>query len=449
MRTARRRRTGALAALVSAALLLTAACGSSDSDGDGSSAAGSSCKPAGKKVTLTFTSWVPGMQDTVDLWNKDNPDIQVDYKEVVGGNQGTYQAYSNQIKAGKTPDIGMIEFDNLPSFRLQDGLQNVGACEPVKEAEGKYVDWAISQVGFGEKDAVYGIPMDIGPMALYYRKDLFDQAGIAVPTTWDEYYAAAQKIKAQGATIGDFPTDQPAWFTSLAWQNGAKWFGVDDDTWTVSLDDDPTKQVADYWQKLIDEKLVDTIPGLGDPQWKALDSGKEWSIIGAAWTTKLLESSAPKTAGKWAVAPMPQWTAGDNAAGNWGGSTAVVFKSSKYPYEASKFATWAFSNLDALTLNNKNGGQYPATTEGQEDLPALTEGLSYYGDQKVWEVFAQASAGVDPSFQWGPTMTDTYAALADGIGKAVNGQGTLDEALTSAQDKTVETMKSQSLTVAD
>jgi multiple sugar transport system substrate-binding protein len=452
MRTARRRRSGAAAVLVSAAMLLTAAaCGGSDSDGDGggSAASSSSCKAAGKKVTLSFTSWVPGMQETVDLWNKNNPDIQVDYKEVVGGNQGTYQAYSNQIKAGKTPDIGMIEFDNLPSFRLQDGLQDVGACAPVKEAAGKYVDWAISQVGFGEKGAVYGIPMDIGPMALYYRKDLFEQAGIAPPETWDDYYAAAKKIKAKGATIGDFPTDQPAWFTSLAWQNGAKWFANDDDTWTVSLDDDPTKQVADYWQKLIDEKLVDTIPGLGDPQWKALDSGQEWSIIGAAWTTKLLESSAPKTKGKWAVAPMPQWTAGANTAGNWGGSTAVVFKTSKYPYEASKFASWAFSNLDALALNNKNGGQYPATTEGQEDLPALTEGLPYYGDQKVWEVFAQASAGVDPSFQWGPTMTDTYAALADGIGKAVNGQGTLDDALSTAQEKTVATMKSQSLTVAD
>ncbi len=121
------------------------------------------------------------MQETVDLWNENNPDIQVDYKEVVGGNQGTYQAYFNQIKAGKTPDIGMVEFDNLPSFRLQDGLQNVGGCQPVKDVEGKYVDWAISQVGFGEEGAVYGIPMDIGPMALYYRKDLFDEAGIPVP----------------------------------------------------------------------------------------------------------------------------------------------------------------------------------------------------------------------------------------------------------------------------
>jgi multiple sugar transport system substrate-binding protein len=450
MATALRRRSLAATVVAISLGLGTAACGGSDDDGDtGSAAAG--CKPAakGEKVTLTFTSWVPGMQETVDLWNSQNPDIQVDYKEVVGGNDGTYQAYSNQIKAHKTPDLGMVEFDNLPTFRLQDGLTNVGACAPVEDVKDDYVDWAISQVGFGEKDAVYGIPMDIGPMALYYRKDLFDQAGIKVPTTWDEYYEAAKQIKAQGAVIGDFPTDQPAWFTSMAWQNGASWFTNDGDAWKVSLTDDPTLKVAEYWQKLIDEGLVDTIPGLGDPQWEALDTDKEWSIIGAAWTTKLLESSAPTTAGKWAVAPMPQWTAGETASGNWGGSTAVVFKDSKHPYEASKFATWAFSNMDALTLNNKNGGQYPATTAGQADLPALTEGLPYYGDQKVWEVFAQAAAGVDPNFQWGPTMTQTYGDLADGIGEAVNGNGTLADALQAAQDKTVESMKSQSLTVTD
>ena len=206
--------------------------------------------------------------------------------------------------------------------------------------------------------------------------------------------------------------------------------------------------MAEYWQKLIDEDLVHTTPGLSDQQWQALDTGQEWSIIGAAWTTKLLESSAPSTAGKWAVAPMPQWEDGDNAAGNWGGSTAVVFKGSEHPYEAAQFATWAFGDEAALTLNNKNGGQYPATTEGQDSLPALTEGLPYYGEQQVWEVFAEASAGVDPSFQWGPTMTQTYADLADGVGRAVNGEQTLTDALQDAQDKTVAAMEAQSLTVA-
>jgi len=370
MRTRQLRTTGRrtlIAVVCTGTLLLAAACGGTDDpDTSGGNAAGD-CEPAGEKVTLSFTSWVPGMQKTVDLWNANNPDIQVKYKEVVGGNAGTYQAYSNQIKAGKTPDIGMIEFDNLPSFRLQDGLADLSDCKPVMDAKDKYVDWTMSQVGFGEEGAVYGVPMDIGPMALYYRKDLFKQAGIAVPATWEEFYEAAKKVKAEGAVITDLPTDQPAWFTSLAWQNGASWFSVEGDEWSVSLDDEPTKQVADYWQKLVDEDLVDTIPGLSDPQFKALDTGKEWTIIGAAWTTKLLESAAPKTAGKWAVAPLPQWTAGDNAAGNWGGSTAVVFKGSEHPYEAAKFATWAFSDPEALALNNKNGGQYPATTRARRN----------------------------------------------------------------------------------
>lgn len=444
------RRVRGLAAVAAAgALLLVSACGGGSSN---SSAAGGApaCKPAAKgtKVTLSFTSWVPGMQKTVDLWNSQHPDIQVKYKEVVGGNAGTYQAYSNQIKAKKTSDLGMVEFDNLPTFRLQDGLQNIGACAPVQAAKSKYVSWAISQVGFGEKNAVYGVPMDIGPMALYYRKDLFAAAGLKAPTTWDEYYQDAVKIKAKGAVIGDFPTDQPAWFTSLAWQNGASWFTNSGSSWKVSLTDAKTKQVAVYWQKLIDGKLVDRIPGLGAPQWKALDTGKEWSIIGAAWTTKLLASSAPKTAGKWAVAPMPQWKAGGTASGNWGGSTAVVFKNSQHPYEAAQFATWAFTALPALTLNNKNGGQYPATIGGQKQLPALKQGLPYYGNQKVWEVFSQAAAGVNPNFQWGPTMTETYSDLANGIGRAVNGRGTLNDALKDAQAKTVQTMKSQSLKVS-
>lgn len=444
----RRRAAAALAA--AAALVLVAACGGGDDDSDSDSSA-NGCKPAadGEKVELTFTSWVPGMQKTVDLWNKNNPDIQVKYKEVVGGNQGTYKAYQNQLKAGTTGDLGMIEFDNLASFRLQDGLYDMGACAPMKDAMDAWVPWTISQVSFGEDGAAYGAPMDVGPMALYYRKDLFEKHNIPVPTTWDEYYEAAKKIKALGATIGDFPPDQPAWFTSLAWQNGATWFSEDGGSWTVSLDDDKTQQVADYWQKLLDERLLDTVPGLGDPQWNALDNGKEWSIIGAAWTTKLLENSAPKTKGKWAVAPMPQWEAGGTAAGNWGGSNAVVWKNSKHPYEATKFAVWAFSNMDALALNNANGGQYPATTEGQASLPALTEGLPYYGGQKVWEVFAKASEGVDPDFQWGPTMTQTYADLANGLGKAVNGQGTIGDALSTAQQKTVDTMKAQSLDVKE
>ncbi len=437
----------ALALLASGTLIMTAACGGGSESGSGQQAA---CEPAksGEKVNLTFSSWVPGMQKTVDLWNQQNPDIQVTYKQVVGGPAGTYQAYANQLKAGNAGDLGMIEFDTLPSFRLQDGLMNIGACPGVKEAAAKFVPWTIEQVSFGEPNAVYGVPQDIGPLALYYRKDLFEQNGIKVPATWDEFYTAAKQVKSKGAFITNLPPDGTSYFAALAWQNGAKWFANDAGKWSVTMTDAATMKVADYWQKMLGEKLVDTKPALTNTQWKALETGEEWTMIGAAWTAKLIENGAPGTAGKWAVAPLPQWTAGGAAAGNWGGSTTVVFKGSKHPAEAAKFASWAFGHVDALALNNQNGGQFPATVEGQTKLPALNQPYAYFGNQVVWEVFQKAATQVDPKWQWGPTMTQTFADLGNGLSAAVNGQGTIADALKQSQDKTLNTMKSQGIAVA-
>ncbi len=440
-----------MAVAAASALALATAC-SGGSGGSPAETAGSglpACEPApaGTKVELTFSSWIPGMQKVVDLWNSENPDIQVKYKQVVGGNAGTYQAYSNQLKAGNTGDLGQIEFDSLPSFRIQDGLQNVGGCEPVKAFVPNYVPWTIGQTSFGEPGAVYGLPQDIGPLALYYRKDLFEKAGIAVPTTWDEYYTAAKQIKAEGGLITNFAPDAPNLFAGLAWQNGAQWFSNADGKWKVTMTDEKTTQVADYWTKMLQEKLVDTKPALSPVLYKAMDNDQQWTEIGAAWTAKLFETGAPKSSGKWAVTQLPQWTAGQTASGNWGGSTTVVFKNSKHPYEATKFATWAFGDNEALTLDNKNGGQYPTTTDAQANLPALKLPYPYYGNQVIWKEFATAAKGVNNDWQWGPTMTQTFSDLGNGLGAATNGKGTVLDALKTAQDKTVSTMKSQALEV--
>jgi multiple sugar transport system substrate-binding protein len=441
-----RRLCRAVAAAGAAGLLVLA--GACDALGSGADQS-VSCDPAkpGEKVTLTFTSWVPGMEKTVDLWNQQNPDIQVRYKQVVPGPQGTYQAYANQIKGGDTPDLGMIEFDSLPSFRLQGGIMNIGGCPGVAEASARYLPWTMQQVAFGEPGAVYGVPQDVGPLALYYRKDLFQQNGIPVPTTWDEYYEAAKQIKAKGGLIVNFAPDAASFFAGLAWQGGGRWFSYTDTGWALAMTDNNTMRVAQYWQRMLNEKLVDSKPTLSNIQLKALDTGQEWSMIGAAWTAKLLENGAPDTTGKWAVAPLPNWQPDRRVSGNWGGSTTVVFKGTKHPAEAAKFALWAFGNLDAEALNNKNGGQFPATISGETDLPALRQPYPYFGGQVIWKIFQDAASTVDKSWQWGPTMTQTYTDLNDGLSAAVNGQGTIADAVRQAQSSTIATMKALALNV--
>ncbi|MEV7229723.1 MULTISPECIES: extracellular solute-binding protein [Polymorphospora] len=436
----RRGAAGALAAVLAATV---AGCGGGDEPDNAAQA----CEPADGPVTLEYYSWVPGIDKVIDIWNAKNPDIQVKFVTGPAGPDGAYQNFFNGIKAGNAPDLAQVEYDSLASFRLQDGLVNLADCEGVPEVKDKFVPWTWQQVSFGEADAVYAVPQDIGPIGMYYRADLFQEAGLQPPTTWEEYYEAAKVIRTKGGHIHHFASGDVNWFLGQIWQAGGQWFSVDGDQWTVSLTGSESQQVANYWQRMLDEDLARPMAGWSDEWWNAMNTGEIWTWVSPYWANALLSQNAPDASGKWAVAYMPQWTAGQRAAGNWGGSTTAVLRSTEHPYEAAKFATWLNSDPEALQALNENGGLYPATVEGQR-MPALAKPLPYFGDQDISGIFAEAAGNVDADFPWGPTMTQTYSDVRDGFARAIEGNGNLTTALESAQNSTVDALKSQSIPVA-
>lgn len=426
--------------------------GSATSPGGGPVAsAGGTCAPTSGTVNLTFSTWVAGMDKVVELWNKSNPTIQVKVNATPGGNSGTYQNFLNGVKAGTAPDLGQMEYDTLPNFRVQNGLTDISRCPGVAEAKGKFVPWTWSQVDFAGSGGVWAIPQDSGPMALFYRKDIFDKLGLKAPTTWAEYADDAAKIHAADPTqyITFFSQSDPNWYTGLLWQNDAKLFDSSGDAVKVNLADNAqATQVNSYWQNLISKKLVATnLQGFSPELYKAWNTGKVVSWISAAWGYSTIRDNAKGTSGKWAVAAMPQWKAGSTTAGDWGGSSTAVLAGSKHPAEAAKFAIWLNTDPAALALENKLGGLYPSATAGL-DIPSLKEGVPFYGNQKIFDVFKAASSGVNQSFQFGPTMTDTYNAMKDGVSAALGGSGTLEDAMKAAQTKTVASLKAQNIPVA-
>jgi multiple sugar transport system substrate-binding protein len=435
-------RAGGALMLVSA--LALSACSSGATTDGGTDAA--ACAPSEGAVTLNFTTWLPGMEDAVAIWNAKNPDIQVKVQTGPNGNGGTYKNFFNQIEAGNAPDLGQIEYDALPNFRVQDGVVNIADCAGVMDAQDQFIDWTWSQVTFGEDNAVYAVPQDTGPEALFYRADLFEKAGIPVPTTWDEYAAAAKQIRAEGGYITNFSQSDINAFAGLVWQAGGQWFENDGTAWNVTLDSPESTMVADYWQGLLDDDLVATLPPWTDEWNNGYNTGEVWSWVSAVWGANTITSGAPDTAGNWAVAPMPQWKAGESAAGNWGGSSTAVLKGSKHPYEAAQFALWLNTDPEALTSMNKTANIYPATKAGG-DLPVFAEGLDFYGGQNIYEVFAAAGAQVNPNFTWGPTMTQTYTDVADGFSAAISGSGTLLDALKTGNQKTIDAMKAAAIAV--
>ncbi|MFE9989738.1 ABC transporter substrate-binding protein [Streptomyces sp. NPDC005381] len=436
-------RTRIRLAVVAAAAgsVVLAGCSSS---GPSAESSAKSCEPAKGKVTLQYWNTVPGMDQVVALWNKQNPDIHVETKNISNDQYGTL---GNALKAGKAPDLAQVGYDQLPNLRTQNAFVDASACSAAIAAKSKFVPWTWSQSSFGGT-GVFALPQDTGPMALYVRSDLFKKHGIDIPKTWDTYAAAAEKLhKADpDLDITFFDPNNAEWFNGLVWQNKAKMYGYSGDKWHVTVASQQSRQVADYWQKLIAAKLVRTDLANGSTQmYAAYQKDQIASYVGAAWGYSMFRDNLPKQAGKWSIVPMPTWGA-DGASGDWGGSTVAFMKGGKHLYESAKFNTWLTTDPEALALENKLGGLYPAAKAGLQ-LPALSKGVPYYNNEKIFDVFADSSRKIDTSFAWGPTQKTVNLALQDAMAKAAAGDGSLADALSAAQASALKSMKDQAIPV--
>jgi multiple sugar transport system substrate-binding protein len=427
-----------------------AAAGSSAPAAAGSSApaaAGSSAPaPAAPgAVNLTFWSWVPQIAKVVDLWNSTHPDIHVTVNTAAQGD-ALYTKLLTAAKAGNAPDLSQVEYQALPSMVSNGVIDNIAG--KIGSVQSDYSAGIWSQVTLGT-NAVYGLPQDSGPMMLYYRVDLFKKYGLTVPATWADFAtdAATLRTKDPSAHLTTFSSGDPGWFAGLAAQSGAKWWGLSGSTWSVNINDAATQKVASYWNDLVSKGTIAGEP-MFTPQWnKDLDSGALLTWPSAIWAPGVLTTAAPDTKGDWAVAPMPQWTAGANVTGFWGGSSTAVIAKTKHEAQAIQFATWLNTDPTAVQALVLDGGIYPAATPGQS-VPALQQAPPFFPNEPDFYKTAAGLASTAVGFTWGPDVTVTYNTYTDAFGKAITSKTAFSAAVNTMQTTTVADMKKSGFTLA-
>jgi multiple sugar transport system substrate-binding protein len=423
---------GVVAATLVAVAFLAAGCTSTNSSGD-----------SGGKVNLTFWSWSTNIDKTVAIWNKSHPNIQVRQIKIAQGDPSVTKLLAAAKAGSGLPDVTLAEYQTVPSLVANNVLADISKYVP-SDLKNKYSqgDWSGATLG---TKAVYGVPQDTGPMEFYYRKDVFDSLGLTPPKTWDDYAADAKKVHDAnpGQYLGTFSSADAGQFKGLAQQAGASWWSVKGDKWAVKINDEATKKVADYWGGLVQSGVIDNQPQY-TPEWNnALNTGGQVGWLGAAWSPGVLQGNAPDTAGKWAMAPLPQWNANDPATGTWGGSLNGVTTQSKHPKEAAEFVTWLDSSKEGVASLVKDGGLYPAATGVA--APALASAPAFFpGETDFWKRIGEINKTTKP-FTYGPNVNVAYSAFNDDFGKAVETKTTaaFAQALDAMQTTTASDLKSQ------
>jgi multiple sugar transport system substrate-binding protein len=439
-------------ALVGVAALTLAGCGSGDSEPDtGSGSAAAAKGVSAQEVeaalqaggTIKVWSWEVTLKQVVEDFQKKYPKVKVELVNAGTGNE-QYTALQNAIAAGSgVPDIAHIEYFALPQFALAKSLTDLTPYG-AKDLQSSYTPGPWASVN--TKEGVFGLPMDSGPMAMFYNKDVFDKHDIAVPTTWEQYVEAARKLhKADPKAYITSDSGDAGFVTSMIWQAGGKPYQVDGTDVTINFADEGSKKFAAMWQTLISEKLVAQVPPWNDEWFKSLGNGTIASLVTGAWMPPNLNSGAPAGKGKWRVAPMPQWEAGGNATAESGGSSLAIPAASANKTLAYGFLNYANAG-EGVQTRVKNGA-FPATTAQLSSPEFLAVEFPYFGGQKANEILAKSAQAVVPGWSYLPFQVYANSIFNDTVGKAYVSATPLQDGLQAWQDASAKYGKEQGFTV--
>jgi multiple sugar transport system substrate-binding protein len=445
-----RRSLFSLSAGVAAAVALDACSGSGSTTGTTTTGTVSQAEidtAMKTPTTLTFWTWVPNISQEVALFEQKYPAIKVDVVNV-GQSGPQYTKLRTALTAGKgAPDLAQIEFSFIPTFTITDSLVDLRPYG-ASANKGKFVDWVWHQVT-GSNGEIYAYPQDTGPMGMLYREDIFAAHGIEVPTTWDDFAAAARKLHAAdpGIYLTNMSDNESGAWQGLMWQAGARPYTVRGTSVGLAVDDAASKKVAGYWGGLVSEGVVSTDPDFTNTWYTGLNTGKYATWLTAAWGPVFLTGTAKATIGKWRAAPLPQWGQGQSNSGNWGGSTTAVIKGTQHAIAAAKFAE--FLNTDPATTAMFNTVQslFPSTTALLSSPSFAGLKPAFFGGQQVNKLFAGISSTIDVGWQWPPFLDQAVTDWTATVGKALANKGDVAAATGQWQSQLVGYAKSQGFNV--
>jgi multiple sugar transport system substrate-binding protein len=316
----------------------------------------------------------------------------------------------------------MIEINYIDQFALFGGLVDL-LEEPFNAGryQNEFVEYKWEQATTLDGEQLIAFPWDIGPATVFYRRSLFEQAGLPsdpdsvqeMLSTWDGYLETGRKVN---------DPDNNVWWTDSAGNIPYIYHAhknLFDEELNIAIDNPKTRRALRVAKTLRNEEM-DLQSDFWTEEWyAALNEGRIATTIVGSWFGGFLKSwIAADTAGDWGVVPVPE-----DPLQNWGGSFMAIPEQSEH-----KEAAWAFIEYSMANREPQN---------------AIFEAVDYFPAYKpAWE--AELYEVGDPFFG-GQNTRALWTDIATSQGKFITTP--LDAAAEAAFTAEVTNFLEQDLSV--
>jgi lactose/L-arabinose transport system substrate-binding protein len=395
-----------------------------------------------------ITVWGWGVYpDTLEVlaerYEEDNPEHSINV-EMIGWGDMVPRLQAAMSAGTGGPDLATINLgSHIASFAELGGLTDLSEyIDPISD---QFTDAAYA--GSRYKDVTYGIPADIGPYTMFYRADIFEEAGVDPESivTWEDYIEAGKKIQEEtGTNMLPWPTthyELGNWnFEPALRAAGGNFF---DQQGNPIVD----KLSINYKLMEVMKEITDSGIGLEATPWTtpwnaAIQNGDVATILAGGWFIGNITEIAPETSGNWRVMQAPNFTG--KATGSMGGTAMAVPSTSDNVELAVDFAKYVLATKEGTEFLFQDAGVMPAFRPVFE-TEAFNEEVEFFGGQQVWNELAEMSEKEIATWNATPYSTQVFGAEGAPINlqftRYITGDVELNEALEEAQDAVEDLME--------
>jgi lactose/L-arabinose transport system substrate-binding protein len=398
----------------------------------------------GPSGTITLWGWSYDSMDKtglIDAFKKEYPNIDVQI--VVYNANDTYQNLQLACSAGQgAPDVVQIENSHLAGYVALDGC----LTDITDHVEPMLKDFNAYKWKDAERDGrYYAVPWDSGPVVLYYRQDIFKDAGLPTDSesvsklvsTWDGYLNVCQTVMDKtGHTC--FANSRAAndgrLYEIMLWQQG---LGYYDEAGKVTVDSPQNvatlEKLGEFWTAgVTSDSQPWTDPWYAELGGTGADSTA--TLVEASWMGVFLKTwIAVDIPGAWGVAYMPAFADGQVRAANDGGSTLAIPAESQ-----NKDAAWAFIEFMLARPENQitqfaYNDFLPALESTYSD-PIFNEPDPFFGNQTPRQIYLDVAGKIPAATVYGPYYSLMNNHVATAIQKFATAELSAQDALTEAAD---------------
>jgi multiple sugar transport system substrate-binding protein len=272
----------------------------------------------------------------VDQFNSEHPGIKVTYQSTPWTNW--YQTFSTAIASRTAPDISSGAAYQAFNFYDMDEILPLDDVIDQWKKEGKLDDFFPGSVdALKYKDHYVALPWQIDIRVPFYRKDLFEKAGVSVPKTWDELRAAAKKLTGNGKYGMVLPADTGGtqYLLALMLNNGGGIFTTDK---KVDFMNERNVQAIDFLTSMVKDGSINPA-GAGFTSDDALKSFSQGDAAMIIRNPQFGDDLIDKVG---VIEPLDSANGGKGTV-SWV-NNLMIYKQTKHPEAAKEFLKWWSEN---------------------------------------------------------------------------------------------------------